>query len=582
MPRPAANRPAPVVKKPPVAAPRWLRPLILALSAFALMGWFSTEVSDPDTWWLLKSGQYIWQNHKLPVPDPFAYTTYMGKPAFPGEEHMRDFDLTHEWLSEVVFYLVYAGGGFAGLVLFRAALLTGFCGIVGLMAFHRSKGFYRALGAVFLAASIADKFRSDRPFLIGFLLLALVMAALEYRRWLWWLPPLFAVWANLHGGFFLGWALLGAYCAEALFLRWRGRGPEGTPADERRLWLVSGACVLASGLNPNGFRAVTILSTYSNSALQMSLWEWQHTALWPPEAFGVLLFAGAAALLWARSKARVSDWLLFLAFAAAGIDVVRNVMLMGLIAPIAIASYIPWKRTLPVLAEFLVAILVLAGAGAQMARGSAFQFRAAEWRYPAGAADFLLAHNVSGRMFNTYDYGGYLIWRLWPHERVFIDGRALNESVFLDYRRMATNADSTGGKSGEELLDQYGIQVIVMDGFEFASGEPYLLPAALSDPSQKEWKLVYQDAAAVVFMRHPPPSVEPLNSLDALTSMESQCAEHIQHMPVQPRCARGLGDLFARIGDTGRARRWMVFYLEHRVEPDPEADGMYRRLLGTP
>jgi len=582
MPPRAATRPAPVVKKPPAAAPRWLRPLILALSALALMSWFSSEVSDPDTWWLLKSGQYIWQNHKLPVPDPFAYTTYMGKPAFPGEEHMRDFDLTHEWLSEVVFYLVYAGGGFAGLVLFRAALLTGFCGVVGLVAFHRSRGFYRALGAAFLAASIADKFRSDRPFLISFLLLALVMAALEYRRWLWLLPPLFAVWANLHGGFFLGWAPLGAYCAEALFLRWRGRGPEGTPADERRLWLVSAACILASGLNPNGFRAVTILATYRHSALQGSLWEWQHTALWPLEMFGVVLFAGAAALVWARSKARVADWLLFLAFAAASIDVVRNVLLMGLIGPIVIASYIPWKRAVPVLVEFLVAALMLGGAGAELARGSAFQFHAAEWRYPARAADFLLAHNVSGPMFNTYGYGGYLIWRLWPRERVFIDGRALNESVFLDYRRMAGNADSTGGKSGEELLDQYGIQVIVMDGFEFTSGEPYLLPAALSDPSQREWKLVYQDAQAVVFMRHPPPGVEPLNSLEALTSMEAQCAEHIQHLPEQPRCARGLGQLFARIGDTARARRWMVFYLEHRVEPDPEADIMYRRLLGRP
>ena len=175
------------MKKQPAAAPRWLRPLILALSAFALMGWFSSEVSDSDTWWLLKSGQYIWQNHKLPVPDPFAYTTYMGEPAFPGAEHMRDFDLTHEWLSEVVFYVTYAAGGFAGLV-----------------AFHRSKGFYRALGAAFLAASIADKFRSDRPFLIGFLLLAPVMTALEYRRWLWLLSPTFAMWANLHGGFF--WA----------------------------------------------------------------------------------------------------------------------------------------------------------------------------------------------------------------------------------------------------------------------------------------------------------------------------------------------------------------------------------------
>jgi hypothetical protein len=580
MPPRAASRPAPIVKKPAAAAPRWLRPLTLALSAFALMGWFSTEVADSDTWWLLKSGQYIWQNHKLPVPDPFAYTTYMGKPAFPGEEHMRDFDLTHEWLSEVVFYLVYAAGGFAGLVLFRAVLLTGFCGVVGLVAFHRSQGFYRALGAAFLAATIAIRFRSDRPFLIGFLLLAVVVAALEYRRWLWLLPPMFAVWANLHGGFFLGWAPLGAYCAEAFYLRWRGRGPEGTPADERRLWLVSAACVLASGLNPNGFRAATILFTYGHSALQGSLWEWQHTALWPLEAFGVVLFAGAAALLWARSKARVSDWLLFVAFAAAGIYVVRNVLLVGLIGPIVIASYIPWKRTVPVLAEFLVAVLVLAGAGAEIARGSAFQLRAAEWRYPAGAADFLLAHNVSAPMFNTYGYGGYLMWRLWPRERVFIDGRALNESVFFDYRRIANNADSTGGKSADELLDRYGIQVIVMDGFEFTSGDPYLLPAALSDPSQKEWKLVYQDAQAVVFMRHPPPGVEPLNSLDALTSMEAQCAEHIQHDPERPRCARGLGDLFARIGDTARARRWMVYYLEHRIEPDPEAEGMYRRMLG--
>jgi len=145
--------------------------------------------------------------------------------------------LTHEGLSEVVFYLVYAGGGFAGLV-----------------AFHRSKGFYRALGAAFLAASIADKFRSDRPFLIGFLLLALVMTALEYRRWLWLLPPMLVVWANMHGGFFLGWAPLGAYCAEALFLRWRGR----PVADERRLWTVSAASILASGLNLNGFRAATI------------------------------------------------------------------------------------------------------------------------------------------------------------------------------------------------------------------------------------------------------------------------------------------------------------------------------------
>jgi len=78
-------------------------------------------------------------------------------------------------------------------------------------------------------------------------------------------------------------------------------------------------------------------------------------------------------------------------------------------------------------------------------------------------------------LFNTYEHGGYLIWRLWPQARVFIDGRALSESIFMDYARILYNHDATGGKSAEELLDQYGIQAIVMNSFEYANGLVYLL-----------------------------------------------------------------------------------------------------------
>jgi hypothetical protein len=165
---------------------------------------------------------------------------------------------------------------------------------------------------------------------------------------------------------------------------------------------------------------------------------------------------------------------------------------------------------------------------------------------------------------NTYEFGGYLIWRLWPQERVFVDGRALNESVFQDYRRMSANADNTGGKSGEELLRDYGIEVIVMDGFEYTSGTPYLLPAALSDPKQTEWKLVYMDAQAVIYMRHPPPDVPVLNSFEALASMESQCSNTLEHEPFRPKCAAGLADLFAQIGDGARARRWQTIYRKYQ------------------
>jgi hypothetical protein len=223
-----------------------------------------------------------------------------------------------------------------------------------------------------------------------------------------------------------------------------------------------------------------------------------------------------------------------------------------------LATYWPWKRALPAAAEWLTAAALLGGSLLLIAGGQAFQFRAAEWKYPSGAADFLLAHHISAPMFNTYELGGYLIWRLWPQEKVFIDGRALNETVYQDCRRIAFNANAEGGKSAGELLRQYGIEVILMDGFEYTSGSPYLLPAALSDPHQTEWKLVYRDGQAVVFMRHVPPDVEALPNLEALAAMEAQCATYIGHDPSRPRCTLGLADLFRRIGDLPLAARWQA------------------------
>jgi hypothetical protein len=78
---------------------RGFRPLLPALAAVLLAGWFSPEISDPDFWWHLKTGQYIWEKHSLPVPDPFAYTTAMASPAYAGEERTRDLNLTQEWLA---------------------------------------------------------------------------------------------------------------------------------------------------------------------------------------------------------------------------------------------------------------------------------------------------------------------------------------------------------------------------------------------------------------------------------------------------------------------------------------------------
>jgi hypothetical protein len=264
-------------------------------------------------------------------------------------------------------------------------------------------------------------------------------------------------------------------------------------------------------------------------------------------------------MLWARRRVRPVDWLLFAAFAAAAFSAQRNTILIGLEAPIVIVSYFPWKRTLPPLVPFAASLLLIGG-GILASAGSFFQLRAAEWRYPAGAADFLLAHHVTGPLFNTYEYGGYLIWRLWPQQRVFIDGRSLSESVFQDYGRILYNVEERGGKNAQQLLDRYGVQTIVMNTFEYSQGLVYRLAPALADPQQTEWKLVYDDPTAIVLMRHPPPGVAPLDSLRVLTHMEAECDLHLRHEPRLAMCARALGQVFAQVGDAARARQWLERY----------------------
>jgi hypothetical protein len=386
---------------------------------------------------------------------------------------------------------------------------------------------------------------------------------------MWVLPPVFLVWANCHGGFFMGFVVLGIYCAEALWLRFRGK-PE---AGERRLWLVAAACVPAAFLNPNGFLTLWVLASYRNSSMQSTLYEWQKPALWPPTLLNLLFVGAVGVLVWQRRRTRVVDWLLLGLFGAAYFSAVRNTNLLGMVAPVAIASLVPWKRVLPVWTNWAAAAVLLAALAVPFARGRAFQLHYAEWKYPAGAAEFLLAHHVTQPMFHSFEKGGYLMWRGWPEEHTFIDGRCLNETVFADYQRITKYVPGT-----RALLDRYGIQVVAMNAFEANSGSTYVLPLALADPSEKEWKMVFADAGATVFLRNPPPSMQVLPPAQIFVSMEAQCQAILDHDAARPRCARSLANLFRNAGDLARARRWMGLYLEHRPDQNPADDRFYQQL----
>jgi hypothetical protein len=257
-----------------------------------------------------------------------------------------------------------------------------------------------------------------------------------------------------------------------------------------------------------------------------------------------------------RAKAGLKDWLTVGLLAAAAYMAGTGLPPIGFAALLAIALVLSDGRWAAFAAGALA--LLLAIFAATMVSHGAIQPRASTWWAPAATADFLLEHHIKGRIFNTYEQGGYLIWRLWPEQQVFVDGHDLNEKVFNDQLRIAMNADETDGMTGQQLLREYGIDVIVMNGFEPASGLGYYLPAALADPTQIEWKLVYQDDHDVVFMRNPPPDVHPLSSFDALATMERQCVYLVQNGA--PACSGGMWDVFTKIGDVTRAEKWAKVY----------------------
>src|ERR1035441_9625094 len=256
--------------------------------------------------------------------------------------------------------------------------------------------------------------------------------------------------------------------------------------------------------------------------------------------------------------------LLVLSAAAAG-KAFRNEMLIGLLAPVLIASYFPWKRRLPLVASYAAAAALLVAVVWGCTRGSFFQLRAAEWRFPAGAAKFLRDHRISAPLFNTWEYGGYLMW---SGQRVFVDGRVLSEAVYQDYRNIL--GTPPGDPRRDQTLARYGIGAIVINSFEYNSGVLYPLVPALVEPAEAQWKLVYRDAQSMVFLRDVPDGLAVLDKSGMADHLEEECTLHVERDPEYSLCARTLGDLFLRFGDRPRARRALALYLARPYEDQSE------------
>jgi hypothetical protein len=467
-----------------------------------------SRFDDPDMWWHLKTGEIIWTTQTIPTTDIYSFTTH---------HHAY---VPHEWLSQILIYGAYKWGGYPGLMLwfcfFTSALLIAGYGLCSLYSENPKVGFLGAL-TIWLFATIG---LSVRPQMIGYLLLIVELLLIHLgqtrnRRWLLGLPPLFAIWVNCHGSFFLGLVILGALLFSSFFNFQLGllAAPRWDPRDRRMLALALALSVVALFCNPIGIHQILYpLDTLLHQPLGLSeVDEWQPLQLGDPRGLAFLGVLGGTFLLAIVRRAQLF-WheLLVLALAtwlSAGHR--RMLFVFGILAAPILSRLLSsaWdgydaKQDRPMPNAVLIAASLFVAFWAFPNQRALT--RQVDEASPVKAVEFIKAHHLSGPMLNDYLYGGYLIWAA-PENPVFIDGRAdVFEwtGVFEEFGRWATLRDNPNA-----LLDKYKIEFCLL-----TRGSPMLVVL----PLLPHWKLAYSDSNSAIFVR----TGAGLESTQAATSMK--------------------------------------------------------------
>ena len=389
---------------------------------------------DADMWWHLRAGQDMWQSKSILLTDTFSYTRA-------GQPWVNAF-----WISEIVFYLLYRLGGFFSLTALVA--LTG--AVTFYFLFRRMEGnrFVNAF-IVILATLTAAPIWSPRPQIFSFFMLAVLDDWLNQiqknkQQSLWILILVFALWVNIHGGWIWGFLLLAAYIAGIAL---NNLNKENRIVNENwkflfRLLFWSLVAGLAIGLNPNGISIWHLPFTTANASMQIQEWASPdfHQIEFQPLLWMLFLLITTAVL--AKPK---TDWAVLLkviGFAYLTFVSQRNIAVFAIIAAPTLAEWtngaieniktdlsihiekeaapIFSKQTNVILSTVLLIVIGLTALGRAYLASTPAEVNK---NVPANAVEWLTENQVSGHLFNSYNWGGYLAWSL-PQSPVFIDGHA--------------------------------------------------------------------------------------------------------------------------------------------------------------
>lgn len=476
----------------------WKRALYAALLVFFAV-LYSFPVTDPDYFWHVTTGRWIVEHGSLPAVDPFKYTYERFEAGSADAERIKMFMRAY-WLADVVMYGVDEIAGVAGMIVLRMGVYVVILAAMLRWLEARNAGAMGFVWVCLLAVQMTT-IPSERPQLIAFLFFPILLKLLDdmaeatgarvAERGIA-ICLLMVLWANMHGSFVLGVLVIGA-SACGMFLDTKRSRSHADPRGS--LWLAA-ACLVTLA-NPNGIGLV-LEALHSRGGRSETISELASTfqnfgRKWRADVgyWGIVLLTTATLATQVR-RMKYRHAIVASAMLAMSLLARRHMLYLPLSAIVIvpyIGRWLPWGRTGYACAAAAL-FLTVSCAG----KHSLLTFDQDDG-FPEGAVHFMANNPTADRLFNFYDWGGYIPYKL-PDKKVFIDGRSVVGEVADDFAKILETPE------WPRLFEQYDIGTAILPAADAYSG--ILFPLATSLIADPGWALVYADDAALVFAKRIP------------------------------------------------------------------------------